>query len=368
MEKIKPIPLVKPYLSPREEMMPALEETLYSGYIAQGPKVEKFEKIFSNYLDNENVIALNSGTSALHLALLLAGVGPGDEVISTAMTAEPTNMSILMAGANIVWADVDSNDGNICAKSVETCISDKTKAIIVVDYAGYPVDLKKFQIISEKYNIPIIEDAAHALGSRYGGARIGNHSNYVIFSFQAIKHLTTVDGGVLVIKDKSQLERARKVRWFGLDKSVSRAENQITEKGFKYNMNDVTATLGIVQMRHIDQVVGCYIENGRFYDEKLANVSGIETVALKPEVEPSYWLYTIKVDNKNDFVRMLNSMGIAASEVHKRNDLHPIFNKGRIKQLPQLDEFYKKLVHIPCGWWVGEAEREYIVSVIKKGW
>lgn len=361
------IPLVKPFMPPSDILMPAIEKVLYSGYIAEGESVYTFENLFRNYIGNFNTLACSSGTAALHIALKLCGVQTGDEVISTPLTAEPTNVAIAMIGAKVVWADINKNTGLIDPESVESKITKKTKAIMLVDYAGMVCDLKKFQAISKKYDIPIIEDAAHALGSKYDNKFIGNISHYTIFSLQAIKHMTTVDGGFLSMQNMSDMERARRFRWFGLDKQKPRLENDITECGYKYNMNNVNAAIGIVQMKYINKIISSYIENGQFYDVALKNIPGIELIKYTEKSEPSYWLYTMQVENRDDFIRYLNERGITVSSLHLRNDRHSIFSDSK-SFLPNLDGFYEKMIHIPCGWWIDEEKRNYIVDVIKKGW
>lgn len=361
------IPLIKTFLPPKEVLMPELEKVLYSGYIAQGEAVDEFEKELSIYLGNSNCLTLNSGSSALHIALILAGVKEGDEVISTALTAEPTNTVIKQTGAKIVWADIDINTGNLCPDDVERKITNKTKAIMVVDYAGIPMDIKRFQEIENKYGIPIIEDAAHAFGASFEGRRIGNHFNYTVLSFQAIKHFTTVDGGALCIKKDDEFEKAKLIRWFGISKNVTRKENNISVQGYKYHMNNVNATVGLVQLKYIDGIVDKYIENGKFYDEALKNIPDLELLEYYPDSQPSYWLYTIKVKNKQAFIDTMNAKGVMVSDLHKRNDLHTIFSES-LSSLPNLDIFENEWVHIPCGWWVTEKDREYIVRTIKEGW
>jgi perosamine synthetase len=361
------IPLIKTLVPPKEKLMPRLEEILYSGYIAQGEAVDQFEQKLSEYLGNENCLSVNSGSSALHIALILAGVKAGDEVISTSITAEPTNTVISQTGAKIIWADIDLKTGNICPDDVEKKITSKTKAIMVVDYAGIPVNIKRFQEIEQKYGIPIIEDAAHAFGASYGNQKLGNHFKYTIFSFQAIKHLTTVDGGAVCIKDKEEFEKAKLIRWFGISKGCTRQENDIKIQGYKYHMNNVNATIGLVQLENIENVINTYIDNGRYYDEALKNIDGIELMEYYPNSEPSYWLYTLKVRDKEAFMKMMTENNIMASDLHKRNDLHSIFNESKIL-LPNVDRFEKEWVHIPCGWWVTLEMRKYIVQTIKKGW
>lgn len=361
------IPLVKPYIPPKNELMPALENIIYSGYIAEGEAVYQFEREFGEYVSNSNVISLNSGTAALHIALLLLGIGKGDEVISTALTAEPTNTTIALTGAKIVWADVEPNTGLLDPKSVREKITPKTKAIMLVHYAGMVCDMDEFTKISSETGIPIIEDTAHALGSKYKGKPVGSTSRFTCWSFQAIKHMTTIDGGMLAFSNPDDVEIARKMRWFGLDKTVSRMENNIQKAGFKYHMNNVNATVGSVQLKHAPNIIGQYINNGKYFDEKLKNVSGIKLIPYSNNTEPSYWLYTMIVENRESFIKKMESSGILASPLHRRNDVHQVFSESKC-ELPMLDRFYDEFIHIPCGWWVGDEEREKIVSSIKEGW
>jgi perosamine synthetase len=361
------IPLVKPYIPDSHVLMPELEKILYSGYIAEGQPVYDFEDKFKDYIGNPYLLALHSGTDALHLSFILAGIKPGDEVISTPMTAEPTNTTIAMVGGKVVWGDVNPNNGLLNPESVRSLITERTKAIVLVHYAGMVCDMDAFNQISEEYNIPIIEDAAHALGSKYGGRMVGCNSPYTIFSLQAIKHMTTVDGGFLCVKSEEDLNRARRLRWFGLDKKRSRLENDITEVGYKYSMNNVNATIGLVQMRYVNEIVGKYIDNGKFYDNVLGRVDGVTMVDYSPNTEASYWLYTMRVERREEFMRMMESEGIMASPLHHRSDTHSIFKESQ-RELPNMDKWYDSFVHIPCGWWVSAEERERIVEVIKKGW
>ncbi|MBR2404093.1 MAG: DegT/DnrJ/EryC1/StrS family aminotransferase [Clostridia bacterium] len=361
------IPLVKPYIADRCKMMPAIEQILYSGYIAEGEAVYKFEKEFGDYIGNPNVLVLSSGTAALHIALLLLDVGKGDEIISTAMTAEPTNTTIAITGAKVVWADVDEKTGLLDPESVRRKITPRTKAIMLVHYAGMVCDMDEFNKISKEYNIPIIEDTAHALGSKYDGKIIGSNSRFTCYSFQAIKQMTTVDGGAIAFRDEADVAAARKLRWFGLDKKVSRLENDITRAGYKYGMNNVTATIGSVQLQDTPDIIARYVSNGKYFDEKLAGASGVTLVPYYNNTEPSYWLYTMKVEKRDDFIKMMESKGILASTLHHRSDTHSVFNESKC-ELPGLDKFYSEFIHIPSGWWVTDEDREMIVDAIRQGW
>lgn len=360
------LPLVKVGLPPAKELMPALESVLYSGQIAEGEQVYEFEERFGNHFKLPNVLAMSSGTAALHAALSLAGVQPGDEVISTPMTAEPTNTSILYCGAKVVWADVDPSSGNIDPESIRQSITAKTKAIVVVHYAGYPVRLAEIRAIADEFNIPLIEDCAHALGASYDGKPIGTVGDFGIFSFQAIKHMTTVDGGVLTVADPKLMTAAKKFRWFGMLKGVPRTEVDIQTIGYKYNMNNVNATIGLVQLKHISSVLDRHISNGRYYDEQFQSIPRVDFACCDAAAQPSYWLYTLLSDHAEDIEKALNAAEVMASKLHRPNNFHSIFNCSK-KPLPGLDRFYKRLLHIPCGWWVSDEDRERIVEVIKKG-
>ncbi len=347
--------------------MPALREVLYSGQISEGEQVERFEREFGAFIGHPRVLSFYSGTAALHAALILAGVGPGDEVISTPMTAEPTNLAILHAGGKPVWADVERLTGNISAVSVAASVTPRTRAIMAVHYGGIPVDIAALRRIAAQHAIPVIEDAAHALGARYEGRPIGQHSEYVMFSLQAIKHLTAVDGGMLTVPSDDKAAQGRRVRWFGMDRKAPRLEVDIREVGYKYHMNNVNAAIGSVQLAHIAPVIARHIDNGRYFDRVLRGIPGLELPQWHPRAEPSYWFYTVLAERRDDLARYLTGRGIGNSLAHRRNDRHSVFAASR-RALPGLDWFFSRMLHIPCGWWVSDADREYIGETLKRGW
>jgi perosamine synthetase len=347
--------------------MPRLRDVLYSGQISEGPPVYAFEGEFGKFIGWPHVLSFYSGTAALHTALILAGVKPGDEVISTPMTAEPTNLAICHAGAKVVWADVDPKNGNLSPASVAAQVTPRTKAIMAVHYGGIPVSLKDIRAVADRHGLPVIEDAAHALGARYAGRVLGSHSEYVMFSLQAIKHMTTVDGGMLACRAPEDLPKGRTIRWFGIDRLAPRTEMDVKEVGYKYHMNNVTATIGLVQLEHIAPAIQRHIDNGKFFDAALKDIPGLELCAWDAEAEPSYWFYTVLVERRDDFSRALTERGIGNSQAHKRNDWHSVFAGSR-RELPGLDSFYERMLHIPCGWWVSGEDREFIVDCIKQGW
>jgi perosamine synthetase len=363
----KSIPLFKVFLAPEQILMPRLKEVLYSGQISEGQPVYDFEKEFSSFAGLPNVLSFYSGTAALHTALILAGVRPGDEVITTPMTAEPTNLAILHAGGKVIWADVDSLNGNISYDSIAEQITPKTRAIMVVHYGGVPASIKRINDIANKNRIPVIEDAAHALGALYCKAPIGSSSEYAVFSLQAIKHMTTVDGGMLACKNHEDLSRGRRIRWFGIDRMEPRTEADVAEVGYKYHMNNVNAVIGLVQLGYIKRIIERHINNGKFFNESLQGIPGIQLCRWDEDAEPSYWFYTVLAERRDDLSRYLTECGIGNSQAHRRNDLHSIFSTSR-RPLPGLDAFYSKMIHLPCGWWLSDEDRESIADAIRRGW
>ena len=343
--------------------MPALEQVLYSGHVAEGPKVQEFEARFAAQFGLSNPVATSSGSAALHLALLLAGVQPGDEVISTAMTAEPTNTVILQTGAVPVFADVDTAHGNLSPAAVKQAITPKTRAIVVVHYAGYPADMAALQALARQHGLKLIEDCAHALGAQAAGRPVGTWGDYALFSFQAIKHLTTVDGGMLTLADAAQLALARQLRWFGLTRGVPRTEVNIQTPGFKYNMNSVTATFGLLQLDEIDMRIQAHIANAEFYNARFAAAAHVRPAAFLPGDRPSYWLYTLLCEDSGRVERHLNAHGVTASKLHRPNHYHSVFQPTR-HPLSGTETFYERLLHIPCGWWLAPGERERIAELV----
>lgn len=361
------IPLFKVFMP--ESVIEPLKKTLFSGYIGQGPRVEEFEEALASYIGNPYILTLNSATSALHLALRLADVGPGDEVISTPLTCTATNWPILAQGASIVWADIDPKTANIDPQSIAQKITSKTAAIMVVDWGGQPVDINAIRKIAGP--IPIIEDAAHAFGAIYKGKKVGNQADFTCFSFQAIKHITTVDGGFLCTLDKNHYERGKLLRWYGIDRTKksadSRIELDVYEWGYKYHMNDVTATIGLEQLKYIEKVLETHRQNASYYFKHLRNTNNVTLLEYSKGTLSSYWLFTLKVKKRDLFRTYMANKGIMVSQVHRRNDTHPVVRQFKTV-LPNLDQFEKEMICIPVGWWVTHRQREYIVKTIKEGW
>lgn len=368
------IPLFKVHMP--EEAGEEVSKTLYSGYISEGEKVKAFERELKEYIGCKDILTVNSCTSAITLALAHAGVGRGDDVVTTPMSCVATNMPILSLGAKVVWADVDPMTGNVTPATIEAAITPKTKAICYVHWAGQPADIDGIMKIAKKRNIKVIEDAAHAFGAVYKGRMIGNHADYVCFSFQAIKHITTADGGAIAMNghSESEVNRLLKMRWFGLDRIFARSatkwETDITDIGYKMHMNDVSATIGLSQMPYASFITMSHRSNGEYLDSIVKRVQGIKAVPRLRNTESAHWIYTLLVDDpqqRDAFVKHMNVNGIASNVVHVRNDHYSIFKKFK-KRLPGVDHFCARMINIPCGWWLREEDMDAIVKALESKW
>jgi dTDP-4-amino-4,6-dideoxygalactose transaminase len=377
------IPLFKVFMS--NTAGDEVAKILNSGYIGQGPKVDEFENKLMDYFGRDYVLSLNSGTSGLHLALRLLknktqtwpGLEDGDEVLATSLTCTASNFPILANNLNIKWVDIDPETLNMDLDDLARKITPKTKVIMLVHWGGYPNDLDRIKQIQDKcfemygFRPAVIEDGAHSFGSKYKGKYLGNHGNIVMYSLQAIKHITSIDGGLLLLPHKELYNRGKLLRWYGIDRDSNRkdfrCEADIEEWGYKFHMNDVCATVGIENLKHVNDIVGKHQSNAKFYDENLQNINGLTTLTRHEGHESAFWIYSMLVDDRDGFYKWMKECKIVASQVHERNDKHTCVLDYKT-QLPQLDRTIGKVVSIPVGWWVNDEDREYIVDCIKKGW
>jgi dTDP-4-amino-4,6-dideoxygalactose transaminase len=381
--KKETIQLFKVFMS--ENAAPEVAKVLNSGYIGQGEKVEQFESKLQDFFMKDYIVTLNSGTSGLHLALDLLkkssgkwpGLEDGDEVLATSLTCTASNFPILANNLNIKWVDVDPTTLNMDLDDLSRKISPKTKAIMLVHWGGYPNDLDRIKEIQNKcfdlygFKPAVIEDGAHSFGSKYKGKHIGNHGNMTMYSLQAIKHITAIDGGLLLLPHQELYDRAKLLRWYGIDRNSNRkdfrCEADIQEWGFKFHMNDVCATVGMENLKHADEIVSRHQSNAKFYDEHLQNIPGLTTLTRHEGHESAFWIYSMLVEDRDGFYKHMKDCGIVVSQVHERNDKHTCVEDYK-SSLPTLDKIIGKVVSIPVGWWVTDEDRQYIVDCIKKGW
>ena len=352
----------------------AVMEVLDTRWIGQGPKVKLFEESFSKkFASKLPAIAVGSGTDALHLSYILAGLKPGDEVIAPVFTCTATNIPFLYMGIKILFADIDRNTMNIDVNHVDQLMNKNVKAIVCVHYGGLPCEMDELEIIANKWNIPIIEDAAHAVGAKYKGLTIGSISDFTMFSFQAIKHITTGDGGMLIVKNKELIDKAERVRWFGIDRKAKQAgiwENDITEIGYKYQMTDIAAAMGISSLQEFDEVSALRKKLFQVYSAELSGYDRVQIVGNDfSDREHAAWLFTIIVEDRFMLQEKLRENKIESNQVHFRNDRYSIFNDfTRGKEFPNMDLIEDKYLVLPLHTMMNENDVRRICSIIKSGW
>lgn len=351
------------------EAIGAVSNVLLSRWIGQGPKVEEFERRFSEQIAGGRAsVATGSCTDALHLAYLLAGIGPGDEVIAPLFTCTATNIPLLYCGATIRFCDVAPDSLNMDPVHCKSLLTERTKAIVVVNYGGAPVSKDFFN-----FGTPVIEDCAQSLGGRFP-----IRGKYACFSFQAVKHIGTGDGGMLVCPEGLQA-KAKRIRWFGIDRAAKLAgtwANDITELGYKYQMNDIAAAMGIEGLNGLDSQMRHRRKLRSAYFQGVLGVSGI--TLLDTDGDSACWLCTVAVERRDDFKRKLFSEGIESDQTHYRNDRYTIFKqfvgadvnwpKCREGQFPNMDAIDSKYLVLPMHMGMDIADVEHICAVIRSGW
>jgi dTDP-4-amino-4,6-dideoxygalactose transaminase len=346
--------------------------TLNSRWIGQGPKVDLFEKEFGNLIGNKNPsIAVGSGTDALHLAYLLAGIKAGDEVLTPVFTCTATNIPLLYIGAKPVFVDVDPKTLNIDVSHARKVITKKTKAIVCVHYGGLACEMDEIQELADEYGIPVIEDAAHAVGAKYKNKNVGSISDFTMFSFQAIKHITTGDGGLLTFKDKDLLEKAKRLRWFGIDRSAKQLgvwENDILDIGYKYQMTDLGASIGLASIRKFETILSLRRSLLYRYYEKLSENSRVQILGKETSVYfHAAWLFTVRVRDRRALQAKLLLNGIESNQVHYRNDRYSIFSPKKL-DMPNMNEIEDEYLVLPLHTKMNLDDVDRICEVINSGW
>jgi len=348
-------------------------EVLKSTYVSAGKMADTFEKELASQLRLVNPVTLNSGTSALFLALAVSGIQPGDEVIIPAQTFIATGHAVLMHNAIPVFADIQYKTGNIDPDSVRQKITEKTKAVIPVHWGGYPCDLDEINTIADMHGLSVIEDAAHALGATYKGKPIGAVSRFTAFSFQAIKHLTTVDGGALCCLNEDDLYQARRRRWFDIDRENSQVSvlgervYDAQNPGYKCHMNDLSAAIGLGNLEDFPAQLRRRRDISRIYRDELGNMPGLQLLEYKNDRESAYWLFIMLVDRRIDFIKKLKEKGIPASVMHQRIDRNSVFGGVR-PDLVNMDKFDENQIAVPVHGALSDEDVALVVDTIKKGW
>lgn len=331
----------------------AVIEALQSNFLTGGKKVEEFEKTLADYLGVSYVCVLNSATSALHVAYNCAGLKKGDEIITTPLTFAATSNAALMLNAKPIFCDI-KHDGNIDEKKIESLITKKTKAVVPVDFGGNPVAIKEIKKICDKHKLVLIEDASHALGSEIFGKKVGYFANMAIFSFHAIKPITTCgEGGAIATNDKELYEKVKLLRSHGIVKKQAWNSDMVT-LGYNYRLSDVACALGISQLKRLDTFIEKRAKIAKFYNETFQNNPYFFPIKIPSNVKSSHHLYPILLDRdlwcaKEDIFSALQEKGIGVQVHYKPTYQFTYYKKlfGEM-QLHNTEEFYKAELSLPC--------------------
>jgi perosamine synthetase len=369
---MKQIPLFRPTYDSRE--LNSLKEPFKNGWLGLGPKTKEFEDKFALYANAKYANALNSATSALHLGLSLFNIA-GKEVITTPLTFVSTNHAILYEKGIPVFCDIEEDTLNIDADKIEALITDKTVGIICVDYGGHPCDIDKIRKIAKKHKLFVLEDAAHSAGAKYKGKPVGSLVDITSFSFHAVKGLATGDGGMLTYENKKWDEILRKRRWLGINKSTFDRTitkegyhwyYEVEELGYKYHMNDITASLGIVQLEKLDKHITMKRKIAARYTKELSGLSWLETPVEKDYAYSAVHNYLIKVDAsiRDKFVAYMLSKGVHVGMHYIPNHLYKMY-KPYYTKLPITEAVWKKIVLLPMFPGLTKDEITYIIETVK---
>ncbi len=363
-----------------EDDIRAVVEVLRSDWITTGPKVAEFEEAFAGYVDARHAVSFSSGTAALHGAAFAAGLGPGDEAITTPMTFCATANCVLYQGAKPVFADVCSDTLNIDPEEVTRRITPQTKAIFPVDYAGHPADLDPILELAERHGLVVIEDACHALGAKYKGRRVGGISHMTVFSFHPVKHITTGEGGMITTDDAKLARRLRMFRNHGIDSDAR--ERQANETwyyemvalGYNYRLTDIGCALGISQLRRLESNLARRRQIAERYTAVFQEIPGVVPPTVRSDVNPAWHLYPIRLDrrrltvDRGEIFRALRAEGLGVNVHYIPLHMHPYYRDRfgyQGGEYPVAERVYEELISLPMFHAMKEKDVEEVVSAVE---
>jgi dTDP-4-amino-4,6-dideoxygalactose transaminase len=357
------VPIAKPIIG--DEEIESVVEVLKSGMIAQGPKVDEFEQKFAEWVGAEYGIAVNSGTAALHTALLACGVGEGDEVITSPFTFIASGNSIVYTGARPVFADIDLKTYTLNPDAIEGLITENTKAILPVQLYGQSADMDRINEIAEKHGLIVIEDAAQAHGATCNGQKVGSLGDMSCFSFYPTKNMTTSEGGIITTDDEDLAESAKMFRAHGA--SVRYHHDAI---GYNFRMTDISAAIGLAQLEKIDEFNDKRIANAAYLNEGLMDVDGIITPYCAEGSKHVYHQYTIMVEkgNRDEWVDIINDYGVGTG-IHYPIPLYnqPIYRSlGFEGHCPNAELAADNVISLPVHPSLTEEDLDTVIEAVKK--
>lgn len=367
MEKI---PVFSPALG--IDTIKHLADALHVGWLGMGAITKEFEDLISEYLglNRRHVIATNTATSALHLALRIAKIGKGDEVITPSFNCVADQQSILNAGAEVVMCDIKEDNLGIDCEKVESLITKKTKAIVPLHYAGIPCDQKKVYAIAKKYNLRVIEDACHAFGTTINGRKIGSYGDMAFFSFDAVKTITCIDGGCLVLNNPDEFERGQHMRLLGMNKdTIERYKNKrswdydVITEGYRYHLNNIMASVGISQIKKIEEIVKSRQKVCQHYNSAFKNIEGVKTPQSDfKNISPFIYVLRVLDGKRKALIEHLKTKsietGIHWTPVHKFS----FFANSRCGDLTITNKISNEILTLPLH---SNMKEEYVNRVIE---
>lgn len=363
------IQLFRPSLGDDEAA--AVRETLASGWVGLGPRTATFEERFAAHVGARHCVALNSGTAALHLAMLVLELPPEAEVVVPALTFVSTAHAVVLAGARPVFADVGEASLTLDPHDLERRLSPRTRAILPVHYGGHPCAMDAIARLAAQAGAVVVEDAAHAAGARYRGRAVGALSPLTCFSFQGVKNMTTGEGGCVTTGSAEVAGHLQRLRWMGIDRgtwqrtggTLHDSHYEVAELGFKYHMNDIAAAIGLVQLEKLERLNARRRAIARRYDDAFAELSWLSVPALAADVVSARHNYAIQTERRDALIAWLHERGIASGVHYMPLHLHPFYRHLNAR-LPVAERAWRRLLLLPIYPDLTDEEQERIVDAV----
>ena len=359
----------------------AVVNVLKSNWITQGPKIREFEEAVAEFVGAKYAVALSSGTGALHAACFAAAISPGDKVITTPITFAASSNCIIYLRGKPVFADIKEDTYNIEPQEIERKITNKTKAIIAVDFAGQPADLDEIYEIAREYNLMVIEDASHALGAEYKGKKVGSLSDLTVFSFHPVKHITTGEGGIVTTNNKGFYEKLLMFRTHGITKNkVKLIKNEgswyyeMQELGYNYRITDFQCALGISQLKKLDKFIKRRREIVRRYNEAFKNIEEIIIPYEKPEIKSAWHIYVIRLKldklkaTRKEIFEALRAENIGVHVHYIPVYYHPYYQKLDYQKglCPKAEKYYEEAITLPLFPKMSDKDVNDVIETVKR--